>query len=204
MRSMGSRTSFTTMAAAALALAMGATGCMGSEQTKAATAPSAPMPSPTVPSGISFRATLDGPLSTQHASVGDRVTATLQEPLQSLDGVILVPKGAKLHGHLLEVGREGINRLVLQFDTVEFDGGVRSVYVQVTRIESARVAASHADDPSSVSVDVYPILPRTGAAPEVGGGPPPQQLPLELNAGTGFQLTLSRPLVLDPIGPAAP
>lgn len=204
MRSMGSRTSVATMAAAALALALGATGCTGSEQTTAATAANAPKPSPTVPSGVSFRATLDGPLSSQHASVGDRITATLEEPLQSLDGVNLVPKGAKLHGHILEVGREGINRLVLQFDTVEFDGSNRSIYVQVSRIESARVAASHANDPSSVSVDVYPILPRTGVAPEVGGGPPPTQLPLELNAGTGIQLTLSRPLVLDPFAPQSP
>ncbi len=202
MRSIGSRTRLASTAFAALALALAPTGCGGAQP--APVAANTPPPSPAVPSGVSFHATLDGPLSSQHASVGDRITATLDEPLRGLDGAGLVPKGAKLHGHILEVGREGVNRLVLQFDTLEFGGTERRISAQVTRIDTTRVVASHADDASSLSADVYPILPRPVAAPEVGGGPPPTQLPLELDAGAGVQLYLSQPFVLDPPRPTAP
>ena len=179
MRSIGSRSTFAAMGAAAIAVAVGALGCgSGGAQTNAATAANAQQPSPVVPSGVSFHATLDGPLSSQHASVGDKITATLDDPLRSMDGLTLVPKGAKLHGHILEVGREGINRLVLQFDTIEFGGRHRPIYAQVSRIDSARVVASESAEATSMSVDVYPMLPRGAAAPEVGGGPPPEQLPL--------------------------
>lgn len=197
MRSIGSRTGLAAMTVLATTLALPAAGCARETLPPLATA-IAPMPSPRVPSGVSFHATLDGPLSSLHAAVDDKITATLDEPLRSADGVNLVPAGAKLHGHILEVGREGINRLVLQFDTLEFGGHDRAIDAQVTRLDSTRVVASHGTDPSSVSVDVYPILPRSASQQEIGGGPPSAQLPIELDAGAGVQLYLSRPFVLDP------
>jgi hypothetical protein len=205
MRSIGFRWTLAALAVGSLTLALGASGCAaGAAQTTAATSASVPDTSPTVASGVSFRATLDGPLSSQHASVGDRITATLDDPLHALDGATLVPRGAKLHGHIREVGREGINRLVIQFDTIEVGGRNYSIYAQITRIDAARVVASYSTDATSVSFDVYPILPRSFAAPEVGGGPPPEQLPLELNSGAGIQLYLSRPLILDPAAAEMP
>jgi hypothetical protein len=193
------------MAVAAMALGAAASGCASRTQVTTATAASVPPPPPpTVAAGVSFHATLDGPLSSQHASAGDRVTATLDDPLYSLEGIPIVPAGAKLHGHLLEVGREGINRLVLQFDSVEFGGRTRALSALVTRVDFARVVPSHADDASSLSVDLYPILPRSVAAPAVGGGPPPVQLPVELDAGAGIRLRLSQPLVLEPMSSTAP
>ncbi len=204
MRSIGSRTRFTAMAVAATAL-LGATGCATSTPPPAAAAPpSIAEASPTVPSGRSFHASLDGPLASQHASAGDQVTATIDEPLRAVDGTMVVPKGAKLHGHILEVAREGINRLVLRFDTIDVGGRSYAIAARVTRIESARVVASSSADATSDSVTVYPILPRTALAPEVGGGPPAEQLPLELDAGIGIKLVLSRPVVLSPLTQGSP
>lgn len=155
------------------------------------------MASPSVPAGASFHATLDGPISSQHANVGDGITATLTESLQSVDGAALVPKGAKLRGQILEVGREGINRLVIRFDTIEFGGRARAISATVKKVESARVVASASTDLQSPSVDVYPMLPRN-PAPDMGmgmgGGPTSEPLPLEIEAGTGIELQLTKSL----------
>jgi hypothetical protein len=201
-----SRRGLAALAVGAFAFALGASGCAtaGSARSMVATTAAASESSPTVPSGAAFRATLDAPLSSERAVVGDRFSATLDEPLCGRDGAPLVPAGAKLHGRVLDVAREGIHRLVLQFDTIEAGGRNRYIYAQVTRIESARVVASYATDATSVSVDVYPTVPRTYADPEIGGGPSPEQLPLELDVGAGIQLYLSRPLILEAKGFAAP
>lgn len=190
----------------ALAVTLGASGCAtaASSRSTVATAAAGAESSPTVPSGAAFRATLDVPLSSESARVGDRFTATLDEPLRGRDGALIVPAGAKLHGRVLDVMRVGIHRLVLQFDTIEAGGRNRYIYAQVTRIESARVVASYSTDATSVSVDVYPTVPRSYADPDVGGGPSPEELPLELDAGAGIQLYLSRPLILEAKGFAAP
>ncbi len=203
-------------AMAALSLALAAAGCASNAARPPAGAPAsaANATSPAVaieaeavqvvPSGASLHATLDGELSSEHATAGDRFTATLDDPLRALDGATLVPKGATLHGHVLEVGREGIPRLVLQFDTVESGGHAYSIYAHVTRIESARVVPAYSTDATSVAVEVYAGGPLTLPLPEVGGGPPAEQLPLQIAAGAGIELFLSQPLEMKPIRADAP
>lgn len=189
----------------ALFAALGASGCTtGAASSPLASALNAADSSPTVPSGVAFRATLDEPLSSESADVGDRFSATLDDPLCAADGAALVAPGAKLRGRILQVGREGIHRLVLQFDTIEAGGRNRYVYAQVTRIDSARVVASYSTDATSVSFDVYPTVPRSFADPEMGGGPSAEELPLDLDAGAEIQLYLSRPLILEAQGFGAP
>lgn len=193
MRSERARTTLGAMAVATLAVALGATGCAKNGAQGSMSAPRVSTMTPVAPSGLSFHATLDGPISSQMASVGDGLTATLDEPVLALDGTVVAPKGSKLRGRVLDIGREGVHRLAVQFDTIELEGRRHPIHVRIIRIESARVVASEASNPDSVAVDVYPPMPRTLEGREMGGGPPPEGLPIELPAGTGIQLFLARP-----------
>jgi hypothetical protein len=52
--------------------------------------------------GTNIRATLDTPLSTRTAKVGDRFTATVAQPVHDSTGAILIPIGAKINGQIAE------------------------------------------------------------------------------------------------------
>jgi len=145
-----------------------------------------------VPSGISFHASLDAPLSSSDLKAGDRFTASLGEPLIAGDGTMVAPKGAKLNGRVLDVDREGVNRLVVQFDTLEVRGRNHPIYAQVIRLDSARVLPTDAMDPASLATSVYPMLPMTLPVPAAGGGPSPEHVPLIVPAGAQLQLYLLR------------
>jgi hypothetical protein len=189
------------MAVATLAVALGTNACaQGGAQSPAAAPNQASTVTPVAPSGLSFHASLDAPLSSQLASVGDDLTATLDEPLRALDGAVVAPKGAKLHGRILDIGREGVHRLAVRFDTLEVNGRQYPIRVRILRIESARVVAADVLDPDSVAVDVYPPMPRTLEGREMGGGPSPEGLPLELPGGSAIQLFLVRPFEPNPAG----
>jgi hypothetical protein len=159
---------------------------------------------PVVPSGLSFHARLDTALSSSTAHAGDRFTATLDEPLRANDGTESVPRGSKLTGRVIEVDREGIGRLTLQFDGITVDGRVLPIDAQIVRLEHARVVAADAADPSTLTAFVYPALPMTVLPPQVGGGPRPESIPVEIPMGAQFQLVLSRPLATAPPRPVAP
>lgn len=178
---------------------IGAAACT---PTPGATATTAKSPTaanvPMVPSGLSFHARLDSAITSDKAHAGDRFTATIDEPLKATDGSVAVPQGSKLVGRVLEVDRRGIGRLTLQFDGVSIDGQVLPIDAQILRIERARVVAADAADPSTLTAFVYPVLPLTVLPPQVGGGPSPESIPVELAAGAQFQLVLSRPFATPP------
>lgn len=54
-----------------------------------------------VPAGTEIRATLDTPLSSKTSKPGDRFTATISQPVQSANGVV-VPTGARVEGEVSE------------------------------------------------------------------------------------------------------
>jgi hypothetical protein len=153
----------------------------------------APRDAAMVPSGLSFHAHLDRPLSTAHTRAGEHFTATLDEPLRAVDGTEVAPKGTQMMGRVLDVDRVGIQRFTLQLDGVWLDGRMHPIDAQILRIQDARVVASDANDPATLQAFVYPVLPRTLPAPQVGGGPPAEAVPLELPRGAQFQLVLTRP-----------
>jgi hypothetical protein len=189
------------LAVAALAVASAASACAKNGATSSAAAPGqVSTVTPVAPSGLSFQASLDAPLSSQLASVGDGITASLDEPLRALDGSVVAPKGAKLRGRVVDLGREGVQHLALQFDTLEVNGRQHPIRVRIIRIESARVVAADVLNPDSVAVDVYPPMPRTLEGREMGGGPSPEGLPLELPAGAGIRLFLARPFEPSRVG----
>jgi hypothetical protein len=150
----------------------------------------------TVHAGFTFLASFDVHLSSSESKEGQLFSATLQVPLVASDGSTVAPKGAKLRGRILTIEHNGENRLVLRFDTVEVKEHFVPIRAQVMRIESARVAPSDASDPESTAASVYPLPPTTLLGSRMGGGPPPEQLPVELQPGAYVELFLSRPLVL--------
>jgi hypothetical protein len=54
-----------------------------------------------VPAGTELRATLDTPLSSKTSKPGDRFTATISQPVQGPNGVV-VPVGARIEGEVSE------------------------------------------------------------------------------------------------------
>lgn len=54
-----------------------------------------------VPAGTEMRATLDTPLSSKTSKPGDRFTATISQPVQGANGVV-VPTGARVEGEVSE------------------------------------------------------------------------------------------------------
>lgn len=156
-----------------------------------------------VPSGLSFHAHLDRPLSTGRARAGEHFTATLDDPLRSSDGAEIAPRGSQLMGRVLDVDRVGVQRLTLQFDGIWLSGRLHPIDAQILRIQDARVIASDAADPATLQAFVYPVLPRTLPAPQVGGGPPAEIIPVELARGAQFQIVLIRPFGLHLAGDPA-
>jgi hypothetical protein len=159
----------------------------------------------TIPSGTTFNARLDAPISSERLEAGDAVSAHLDDALVAPDGTIVAPRGATLRGHVLEVERAGLNRVALQFDGLVLNGQVYPIYAQLLRIETARTVVSNVGDPSSVAANVYPssgpdlgpLVNPDGVA--IGGGPGSEIVPLELPRDALAHFVLSRPFSLTPV-----
>lgn len=97
-----------------------------------------------VASGTRFLATLDEPLSTKDAKVGDHFEAATLEPLVALDGTVL-RAGTAIRGHIDKVEpahKTGHARLWLTFDDVKTPSGwmpVVAVVDDVPGVHSIRV-----------------------------------------------------------------
>jgi hypothetical protein len=76
--------------------------------------------------GTTFAVTLNETLSTQSNRVGDMFTATLQAPIRSADGELVVPAGAVIRGRLTQVDKSGgvgqTGVIALAFESISFDG----------------------------------------------------------------------------------
>ncbi len=197
MASNRARTSLVAAAVLALSAAALTADCATSRPpTTAVPLPLEAFTTQTIHAGVTFRASLDVALSSESTKEGQWFTATLLVPLDATDGSTVAPKGAKLRGQVLAVERDGVNRMVLRFESVEVREHFLPIHAQVMRIESVRVAPSNAADPDSTAVSVYPLRPPELSGTGVGGGPPPEQLPLALETGAYVELYLSRPMVV--------
>lgn len=76
--------------------------------------------------GTTFAVTLNETLSTETNRVGDMFTSTLQAPIRSADGEVVVPAGAVIRGRLTQVEKSGnvgeTGVIALAFESVSFDG----------------------------------------------------------------------------------
>ena len=97
------------------------------EDDPAARMPARPTASPRevrLPAGLSVEVTLDAPLDSQVASVGDLVRAIVARDVKNASGLVLLPKGAVLSGRIRHLAAEpsGYFAIGLEFSEVEWSG----------------------------------------------------------------------------------
>lgn len=92
----------------------------------------------TVPSGTAFAVRLNETISTETNLPGDAFTATLDDPIVSTDGTVLIPAGATVRGRVTaaeksdRIGETAVIKLA--FESVSFGG--RSYPVQASVVEA--------------------------------------------------------------------
>jgi hypothetical protein len=108
-------------------------------------APRAPQPrreTVTASVGANVSVTLNETLSTRTNGPGDGFTATLQEPVLSADGQVVIPAGATVRGRVTQVqksGRVGETAIMnLAFESVSFGGESYPLQASVVRANPER------------------------------------------------------------------
>jgi hypothetical protein len=97
-----------------------------------------------VPIGTTMSVALNQTLSTETNQAGDAFTATLQQPILSADGDVLVPAGATVRGRVTQVqksGRVGETAVLnLAFEAVTFGGNSYPLDASVVSANPERVS----------------------------------------------------------------
>ena len=106
----------------------------------------------TIPEGTEFKLQLHTTVNSKTTKAGDRVLATLIDPVAVEDREVL-PKGIRIDGHIVEVkgaGRKGKGGYIyIQFDTVELPTGEKVAIVG----SLTEIFASEGNDNSLVGVE---------------------------------------------------
>lgn len=155
-----------------------------------------------VPAGTEIRATLDTPLSSKTSKPGDRFTATISQPVQGANGVV-VPTGARVEGEVSESDQgktipalRGKGTLNLRFrDIVLPNGKTVPLVATLVSVNSTRGKTS-ADNEGQVESgmrgkDVAKDVGIGGGVGTVGGlifGSPLKGLAIGALAGGGYVL----------------
>ena len=170
-----------------------------------ATAPASASSGAAIPSGeprdlaagTDIRATLDTPLSTRTARVGDRFTATVSAPVHDSAGNILVPLGSKVNGQISEPTDEKLasaikdmGHLNLRFTDIQLPSGtdipINATLLSVHTTKGGRPFGVHSRTPQTSNV----IGTNAGMAGTFG--PPLKGLAVGNQAGGGFVLATNR------------
>jgi hypothetical protein len=149
---------------------------------------------PYAPAGTTFDAQLDQTLDTRLSSPGDRVTATLTQPIRTSTGEVIVPAGTQLHGRIAAITQLNGPQLVLDFDSLALaDGKEVPVGVHVLAAEQSHYRSL--PGPSGVTSMQEPEGQQQGAnpaAPEEGQLGTPQ---LSMTKGAVLHLSLTSPII---------
>jgi hypothetical protein len=142
--------------------------------------------------GSEIRATLDTPLSTKTAKVGDRFTATVSTPVRDSSGYEIVPIGSKLNGQVSESTDERLagaikdmGHLNLRFTDIQLpDGADIPLSATLISVHNTKPgsAASRGGQPQ--------VSPGIGANAGLTGafGPPLRGLAVGTLTGGGYVL----------------
>jgi hypothetical protein len=102
-----------------------------------------------LPAGSSFDVQLTTPVSTKTSNVGDRIEATLLQPLSAPDGQLIANQGALIRGEIAELTRASKSRkeedrasMKFAFTSIETVDGEKSLSATVTNSEGKMVAGS--------------------------------------------------------------
>jgi hypothetical protein len=164
-------------------------------QTSASTLASATLPAQTdskpatLPSGIAMNAELNSSVDSRKAKVGEKVEAHTTEEVH-YDGKTIIPKGAKLEGHITEAtsrakGDSG-STLAIQFDRAILKKGEEFPLHVVTMAVAAPLEDFYPDSPGPA------VEPMAGQGAAAAGGspmgapapqPPPTGMPPSASGG---------------------
>ena len=177
-------------------------------------APAEPEPTPTpkpkiVPSGTALAIVLEQELSTKSAKAEDPVLASLAEDV-SVDGEVLLPKGAEVHGHVVSAVRSGRTkgraRIVVAFNEVRVNSRsytIDATGFDVTAGSSKGKDAKIAGGSAAAGAIIGGIAGGGSGALKggliggaVGGGAvlATRGVEVELKAGTPYKLELKKSL----------
>ena len=100
-------------------------------------------------SGTQLTGQLENTLDARHAKVGDRVALKTTQPVKQ-NGEVIVPKGARLLGHVSEVQQRtksnGESRLGIMFDRLQRGSTVTPITATIVSITQARSQARASDN----------------------------------------------------------
>lgn len=155
-----------------------------------------------VPAGTEIRATLDTPLSSKTSKPGDRFTATISQPVQGANGVV-VPTGARVEGEVSESEQgktipalRGKGTLNLRFRDIVLPNGKTVPLVATLVSVNSTTGKTTADNEGQVESgtrgkDVAKDVGIGGGVGTVGGlifGSPLKGLAIGALAGGGYVL----------------
>jgi len=144
-----------------------------------------------VKAGADIRATLDTPLSTKTARVGDRFTATVSTPVRDTIGDVVIPIGSKLNGQISENDNESVagaikdmGHLDLRFTDIQLPNGADVAI-------SATLISVHNSRPTTTSRPTNGTAIGANAGMAGASGPPLKGLAVGNLAGGGYVLATS-------------
>ncbi len=117
-----------------------------------------------VAAGTGFTVTLDAPIATSKAKPGDTFTATVQTPLYAERGRLVVAKGAKLKGRIVEVDRGADAGFWIELETIDSTRGTVPITARI--VEGELVGYQLAPEEQNHGLD----QPGVGGGPRVGDG----------------------------------
>jgi hypothetical protein len=102
-----------------------------------------------LPAGSAFDVQMTTPVSTKTSNVGDKIEATLLQPLNAPDGQVIANKGALIRGEISELTRASKSRaeedrasVKFVFTSIQTVDGEKSLNATVTNSEGKMVAGS--------------------------------------------------------------
>ena len=139
------------------------------------TTPTPATASHSVAAGTEIKAVLDTPLSSKTSNVGDRFTATINDPVMGNDGSVAIPAGSKISGEVVqsESGKtlpmvRGRGKLNMRFEQVLLPSGqsfpLRATLVSVNDTNGKKTGSTNEEG------QVSSTTKGTTAAKDVGIG----------------------------------
>ena len=128
-----------------------------------------------VSAGTEIKAVLDTPLSSKTSNVGDRFTATINDPVMGNDGSVAIPAGSKISGEVVQAEQgktlpilRGKGQLNMRFDQVMLPSGqsfpIRATLQSVNDTNGKKTTTANSEGQVSSSTK------GTTAAKDVGIG----------------------------------
>lgn len=159
-----------------LAVVLGTNGC-GSKQATAEVSPqaSAMQKGAYVPVGTEVSARMQTGISTDTSSAGQTFSAVVLRPLRMVNGSIIVPVGATITGHVVDLDRSAVTpALRLGFDQIATASGPVNLKATLGQSQHGALAEVTIFGPGkNYDALIRGNAPRAPTPPAIGGGPSP-------------------------------